>query len=149
MKTNFNACTGFYKELQNHIIEKCNPDIDNGYFIGWGYVANQTGGFFGMWYHPVNTKDFYCYIQLEDIENDGIRVTLKTSTDNAYAMYGWLETIKKAAEPFGLKAEKPSKFKAGTTSTLAIFPEIIDYTSVENTIKNLDKLTDMLNTLKK
>lgn len=106
------AGEGFYIKLQELINE----------WSDWRYVANQTGGFLGFWYHWNGIEECSIYIQIENAFEYGIKLILKVSdwepsTDLLYEILG---EMKPFALKNGLSIVKPDKYRAGETSTLAI-----------------------------
>jgi hypothetical protein len=112
--SNWRAAEGFYLKLQEMILPE---------WSDWRYVANQMGGFLGFWYHWTGTDEIgEIYIQIENAFEYGIKLVIKIadwepSTDTLYRI---LNEIKPYAEKNGLKITKPDKYRAGSTSTLAI-----------------------------
>jgi hypothetical protein len=112
--SNWRAAEGFYLKLQEMILPE---------WSDWRYVANQMGGFLGFWYHWTGTDEIgEIYIQIENAFEYGIKLVIKIadwepSTDTLYRI---LNEIKPYAEKNGLKITKPNKYRAGSTSTLAI-----------------------------
>jgi len=137
------AGEGFYIKLQEHISE----------WTDWRYVANQMGGFLGFWYHWTGTDEIgEIYIQIENAFEYGIKLVIKIadwepSTDTLYRL---LNEIKPYAEKNGLTITKPDKYRAGSTSTLAIVQNAFTVDNDGNieldkfimTLKNLEKTLD-------
>lgn len=137
------ASEGFYSKLQEHITE----------WTDWRYVANQMGGFLGFWYHWNGTDEIgEIYIQIENAFEYGIKLVIKIadweqSTDILYRV---LNEIKPIAESNGLTIEKPNRYRAGATSTLAIVQNAFqsdnngnfDFNKFLTTLKQLEKTLD-------
>jgi hypothetical protein len=106
------AGEGFYIKLQELINE----------WSDWRYVANQTGGFLGFWYHWNGIEECSIYIQIENAFEYGIKLILKVSDwePSTDLLYEILEEMKPFAQKNGLSIIKPDKYRAGETSTLAI-----------------------------
>jgi hypothetical protein len=134
------AGEGFYIKLQEQINE----------WTDWRYVPNQMGGF---WYHWTGTDEIgEIYIQIENAFEYGIKLVIKIadwepSTDTLYRI---LNEIKPYAEKNGLKITKPDKYRARSTSTLAIVQNAFSVDNEGNieldkfilTLKNLEKTLD-------
>jgi hypothetical protein len=134
------AGEGFYIKLQEQINE----------WTDWRYVANQMGGFLGFWYHWNGTDEIgEIYIQIENAFEYGIKLVIKIgdwdpSTDTLYRI---LNEIKPYAEQNGLIIVKPDKYRAGSTSTLAIVQNAFSVDKDGNI--ELDKLITTLTNLEK
>lgn len=136
------AGEGFFMALQDKL-----QDGD------WRYVANQTGGFLGFWYHWTGTDQIgEIYIQIENAFEYGIKLVIKIadwepSTDTLYEL---LNDIKPFAEKNGLSITKPDKYRAGATSTLAIIQNAftvdsnghLDLDQFVGTLKKLEQTLD-------
>ena len=119
----------------------------------WRYVANQTGGFLGFWYHWTYTDEIgEIYIQIENCFANGIKLVIKIadwepSTDTLYRL---LNEIKPYAVRNGLAIAKPDKYRAGATSTLAVIQKAftvdndgnLDLNKFIDTLKRLEKTLD-------
>lgn len=111
------------------------------------------GGFLGFWYHWTGTDEIgEIYIQIENAFEYGIKLVIKIadwepSTDTLYRL---LNEIKPYAEKNGLTITKPDKYRAGSTSTLAIVQNAFTVDNDGNieldkfilTLKNLEKTLD-------
>ena len=143
MTSEWRAAEGFFMALEKQISELTKPE--------WRYVANPTGGFLGFWYHWKEiTEVGKIYIQIENsvkgntqIENPikaSIQLVIKIkfsastpSTETLYRVFGEIEPV---AKKQGLTILKPTKYRAGVTSTLAVIENA--FTVVDGNIE-LDK----------
>ncbi|RFP66402.1 hypothetical protein D0N36_03375 [Hymenobacter lapidiphilus] len=110
--SDWKAAEGFYIQLQERLAQ----------WSDWRYVANQTGGFLGFWYHWAEASDYSLYIQIENRLDGGIKLVVKIgdwdpSVDTLYSILAGLQPYAKKQE---LLLAKPDKFRSGSTSTLAI-----------------------------
>jgi hypothetical protein len=122
--TYWRAGEGFYLKLQESLNE----------WSDWRYVANQTGGFLGFWYHFKYTNIGRLHIQIENAfirpeqadskskPTDPIKLVIKiTDWDkNTSTLYKTLNELTPIAQKNGLEIKKPDRYRAGSTSTLAI-----------------------------
>lgn len=141
--SDWKAGEGFFIKLQELISE----------WTDWRYVANQMGGFLGFCYHWQGTNDIgEIYIQIENAFEYGIKLVIKIaewepSTDTLYEL---LDEIKPFAEKNGISIVKPDKYRAGTTSTLAIIENAftvdiegnLELNKFIKTLKALEKTID-------
>ena len=140
--SDWKAGEGFFIKLQELISE----------WTDWRYVANQTGGFLGFWYHWNEIEECSIYIQIENSFDYGIKLILKVSdwepsTDLLYEILG---EMKPFAQKNGLSIIKPDKYRAGETSTLAIVENAftvdndgnLDLEKFVGTLKALEKTID-------
>lgn len=141
--SNWKAGEGFYQFLQENINE----------WSDWRYVANQTGGFLGFWYHWNGTNEIgEIYIQIENAFEYGIKLVIKIADwkPNKDTLYELLNEMNPFAEKNGLSIIKPDKYRAGTTSTLAIIENAFAIDNEGNlelgkfleTLKVLEKIID-------
>ena len=139
---NYKAGEGFYIKLQEHL----NEETD------WRYVANQTGGFLGFWYHWTETPEYSLYIQIENAFKNGIKVVIKIGDwkPNINTLYQTLTDLEPYARKYNLTISKPEKFRAGETSTLAVVQNNftvnnngqLDINTFLQTLKNLEQTLD-------
>jgi hypothetical protein len=146
--SHYKSAEGFYMVLQNLIAETTD----------WGYVANQTGGFLGFWYHWTYHTDYQLYIQIENSVNtderdvkEKIKVVIKMRANSdkpdvnqLYQIFSGLET---QARKFNLILSKPSRFRSGTTSTIAIAQDVFTNEGILDIPKIIQKLGDIEKTL--
>jgi hypothetical protein len=147
------AAEGFFLKLQEKKMQKCsNEDVSEllGKVGDWRYVATPTGGFLGFWYYWRWNKKYNCTlnIQIENAYEYGIRLVIKiadcaeASTDLFYTI---LADMQNCAKDYGLKLEKPSRFKVGGTSTLAVVENAFpDNFNIDDFITKLEALENMI-----
>jgi hypothetical protein len=136
------AGEGFYLKLQELL----------GEWTDWRYVANQTGGFLGFWYHWAGTSEYDLYIQIENAFDYGIKLVIKVGdwTPSTALLYQILSDLQPYSQKHGLTLSKPDKYRAGETSTLAIIQNPFTVDSDGNfdidqfvqTLKKLEKILD-------
>ena len=134
------AGEGFYQFLQERLEE----------WSDWRYVPNQTGGFLGFWYHWKGTEEISeIYIQIENAFEYGIKLVIKISgwEPSTEKLYELLNEIKPIAEKNELSIEKPDRYRAGTTSTLAIIQNAFSVDNDGNL--ELEKFIKILKALEK
>ena len=140
---NWKASEGFYIKLQENINE----------WTDWRYVANQMGGFLGFWYHWKGTNEISeIYIQIENAFNNGIKLVIKIAgwEQKTQILYQTLNELKPFAERNNIKINKPDKYRAGNTSTLAVVQNAFqtdnngdfNFPLFLETLKNLEKTID-------
>jgi len=137
--SDWKASEGFFVKLQENINE----------WSDWRYVANQTGGFLGFWFHWNSSDDFgEIYIQIENAFEYGIKLVIKVAdwNENTDTLYKALNELKPIAATNGLSIVKPDRYRAGQTSTLAV---IVNAFPVDNNGGfEFDKFLTILNNLK-
>ncbi len=153
---NWEQINGFYNYCQNNLKE---PQLK----IGFGYVPNQTGGFWGMWLWNeiyVNADGLRCevYLQCEftngkfnicyrasnrDKNNSNIKIQRKNRVALIWKnVDGKWENV---AEKYNFK--KPSRFGSGKSVALGIYNADITtyedaYSELKNAIDNFFKLVE-------
>ena len=128
-------CTCFFDALQN-------GDFLQGRYskIGYGYVANQTGGFQGIWLWPeachfdviLDGSRVPCalYVQVESVSENGVRtfpIRLKLEPQTPVEPPMTLKKLRNAMlydengkyRPGGFGFQKPSRLGSGRTMTVA------------------------------
>ncbi len=141
LTNSWKASEGFFLKLQEEL-----HDGD------WRYVANASGGFLGFWYHWNETASFNIYIQIENYFGNVIKLVIKVSDSDEDVttdmLYQALEEIQPFAKRHKLSIDKPNRYRAGTTSTLAIvnnaFPESgeLNIQKFVGILHNLEKVID-------
>ena len=143
--SNWRAAEGFFMALEKQIGELTKPE--------WRYVANPTGGFLGFWYHWKEiTEVGKIYIQIENPIQGNIQLVIKisASTPSMETLYRVFGEIKPFAKIQGLTISKPTKYRVGVTSTLAVIENAFTVDSVGNieldrfilTLKKLEQTLD-------
>ncbi len=133
------ACEGFYIHLQKEIPE----------WSDWGYVANASGGFKGFWYHWNESSLFSeVYIQIEN-GGEAPKLVIKVAGSDITVenLYSALDTVVEIGREEGLIIEKPYRYRAGNTSTLAIVrdafrEETFSINSFIDTLHALERVVD-------
>ncbi len=137
--SDWRAAEGFFIKLQERIDE----------WSHWRYVANQSGGFLGFWYHWNSSDDFgEIYIQIENAFENGIKLVIKIADwdETTEILYKALYEISTIAKSYGLSIVKPDRYRAGKTSTLAIVENAFSVDS--NGDFEFEKFMFVLNNLK-
>jgi hypothetical protein len=106
------AAEGFYMKLQQFITTPTD----------WNSVSNPTGGFLGFWFHFVKTEHFSLYIQIENRIRNKVQVNIKIKswTPKIETLHQIFSDLKVMAPKYELEISKPAKYRAGSTSTVAI-----------------------------
>ena len=89
----------------------------------WGYVPNQTGGFMGFWYGFYKTPSFgHVYVQIVLPWSANPQVVIKVGKWEPVVeiLHKALKDLVQISKKHGLALRKPDRFRAGSTSTLAI-----------------------------
>ena len=150
---------GFYDEMQIILGE-------NDYWAGYGYVANRSGGFWGLWYgsnEDLIEKDSFkavVYLQVEiSWNNDSERYDLKicvklenqSTDDKENEIHNLKYKILDEQQKNGFI--KPKRLGSGTHVTVGVFKdaeEVNTYEEIKNCIlKSIDSYSNMLENLKK
>ncbi len=151
---NWQQINGFYDYLQK------NPSIiDSPLKSSYGYIANPSGGFFGMWfynnyYRIINDSVFDLYLQLEYV-NGRLNICYKSSSKSDKKIVG---DIRKNLLGLNEKGEfvnlaerynfdRPHRFGYGKTVTLGVFNESpIDFNNAIEIIKKAtNSFLEMIN----
>jgi hypothetical protein len=134
------AGEGFFIKLQENI----NTWSD------WRYVANQTGGFLGFWYHWVSIKEIGdLYIQIENSFDRGIKLIIKIGDwdQKVHILYKVLSELKNFAIKNSIAIYKPNTFRSGETSTLAIVKDA--FVAEDNGDLSIEKFINILHCVEK
>ena len=143
-------CTCFFDALQNGDFLKGRYD-----WLGYGYVANQTGGFQGIWLGPENDRfdvmldgsrvTCALYVQVESVCKNGVRsfpVRLKLKPKSTpVSSKGLREAVlydengKYRPGDFGF--QKPSRLGSGRTMTVA------EYAATGHDTETSEELRDL------
>ena len=146
-------CTCFFDALQN-------GDFLQGRYskIGYGYVANQTGGFQGIWLWPeachfdviLDGSRVTCalYVQVESVSENGVRtfpIRLKLEPQTPVESPMTLKKLRNAMlydengkyRPGGFGFQKPSRLGSGRTMTVA------EYTATGLPTETSEELRDL------
>ena len=122
---------GFYDYLNK------SPEVLGGSFASqYGYIANPSGGFYGMWlsndtYKQLNGIQLELYLQLE-FTNNQLNICYKASAgktnrkinrDLRYELLGITENGQWINIAQNHHFEKPSRYGCGKTVTLGVFEE--------------------------
>jgi hypothetical protein len=141
VKTDESAAQGFYLNLQELIPEHTD----------WNYVSNPSGGFWGFWYHWVESKDFKLYIQIENRVGVDIQVKIKIESiePSIQILNQICAELHGLASKYALEVTRPKKLRIGKTSTLAIVKNALPFTldteiDMEQLLKNLQNLQQLL-----
>jgi hypothetical protein len=141
--SDWKAAEGFYVKLQDLISEQTD----------WSAVPTPSGHFLAFYYHWNETAEIgEIYIQIENNLNNRIQLVIKIGSwqPSAETLYKLLEEIKPFAERNALLIDKPSRYRAGATSTLAIVQNAfkvgsngsLDLDGFVKTLKRLEKTLD-------
>jgi hypothetical protein len=138
------ACQGLFLKIEDRIKR------DD---LGWGYVANQSGGFMGLWYNYLEIRDYVIYMQLENSMNKEkglelkIKVHNKEKTLTTAALYEIFNALKDISAKNGLLLEKPSRLNVGNTSTVGIVRNafvfnnhLLEFDAFIDTLKKAEKV---------
>ena len=136
------AVNGFYDEMQS-ILE------GNGYWAGYGYVPNQSGGFWGLWYgdgknETIEVDDFKStmYMQIESKWNYeknhyDIKICLKLQNKSDdrkdERLYKLRDLIIDIQSAYGF--ERPQRLGFGQTMTVGVYKcSLGDYDVFKTTV---------------
>ncbi len=132
------------KGLFSYIESKLSDDWSH-----WDYVPNAQGGFMGMWFHftpCTSTEKCEIYLQIENYCTKKINLFIKIcgewekTVDDLYYIFG---IIREKAEQFNLHISKPSRYRVGEYTSVAIIDEVF----IENSNADLD-LSNCINKIK-
>ncbi|UII55652.1 PD-(D/E)XK nuclease family protein [Cytobacillus spongiae] len=123
------AWQGFFMELQK--------ELDG----NWGYVPNQTGGFWGFWW-PSTTSDQY-YLQLEQ-EKLCVKIVVEVESKRREIRNSQMEMVLRESSEQNLQLKRPAKLGKGKVMTIAhrddYLQEAADGTvDLAKTLKELNK----------
>jgi len=118
------AWQGFYMELQKH-------------FVGnWGYVPNQAGGFWGMWWDYKRNTNYFIVLEEKKL---CLKIRVKPDEHKATARNKALEEMLSESEKHDLHLERPARMGSGLTMTVA---QRTNYIQV-----NVDGIVNILGTV--
>ncbi len=93
----------------------------------WGWVSNAAGGFMALysstWPHTV-FREVYLQFELGDLAEPRLTIRAAGGDITTEILYKQLEDLQSIAKDRGLRLEKPSRFRAGGTSALAVLPDV-------------------------
>ncbi len=128
---------GFYKELEQH--------LDN---AEWDYVANRSGGFWGLWWHFKSNDEVSMYLQFEE-RKLCIKIKDKSNGNQTEIRQKYYDILMREAKKAGVSIKRPKRFGAGVYMTVGIIAENIIFGNVliniENIIKKLRVYEQVLN----
>ena len=116
---NWYSSEGFFLRLQNELLPQ---------WSDWRYVPNASGGFQGFWYHWTSSVDFpEIYIQIENSTQE-IKLVVKVAGNEVSTeqLYEALPHIQRIGLTHNIRLEKPRRFRAGETATLAVVTDAFD-----------------------
>jgi hypothetical protein len=127
----WNCWTGFYHFLDTRL------EIND-----WKYVPNQMGGFLGIWWHSLEWKDYYVYLQIEQ-GNLCFKIgeVYKNHSEVRNEWYNIL--MEKVKRENKTEIKKPIRFGSGTYMTVAIV-ERSDWLGKDNETINKDTVIKKL-----
>ena len=110
---------------------------------GWDYVPNPSGGFLGLWFHFIECKknpEQEFYLQIENYCDNRCNLLIKVagewSGETAY-LYDRLEYLYSIVSDFGLTISKPSRYRPGEYTSLAIIDGVFSNTNGNLDLENL------------
>lgn len=146
-------CTCFFDVLQNGDFLKGRYD-----WLGYGYVANQTGGFQGIWLGPENDRfdvmldgsrvTCALYVQVESVSENGVRtfpIRLKLEPKTPVEPPITLKKLRNAVlydengkyRPGDFDFQKPSRLGSGRTMTVAEYATSGEDPQTSEELRNL------------
>lgn len=128
---------GFYQELEQY--------LDN---AEWDYVANRSGGFWGLWWHFKSNDKVSMYLQFEE-RKLCIKIKDKSNNNQTKIRQKYYEILMREAKKAEVSIKKPERFGAGMYMTIGIIEENIifgnELINIENIIKKLRMYEQVLN----
>lgn len=129
----WDATKGLYCHIQEELDKK-------GEWSHWDYVPNASGGFLGLWHHFIpcaenEGREFY--LQIENYCNDKVNLFVKICGEwrrDVDYLYEVLHFLIKISPKYNLKISKPSRYKVGEYTSVAIIEDVF----VETEGKKLD-----------
>ena len=90
--------------------------------LGWGYVSNPAGGFWGCWWHFLSRKECELYWQIE--KEGKLCLKIGSVNENREQVRGkWLDVVMKHKEECHLtELQRAPHLRLGRSMTLAIVP---------------------------
>lgn len=125
----------------------------------WDYVSNPQGGFMGMWFHftsCASNENCELYLQIENYCSDKINLFIKIcgewerTIDDLYYIFG---VIKECSKDFNLNISKPSKYRVGEYTSVAIIDDVFiekenGNLDLKNLLKKINASIDLLENIK-
>ena len=115
------AWKGFYQALEDELETKM-PQNGNGW-LGWGYVANQQGGFLGFWWWPP-TDVYPFYLQLEVVPEDKSkhRLCFRVEPQNErLRATDYCKMVSDAGKKKEVEIKKPARPRKGRTMAVGVW----------------------------
>lgn len=127
---------GFYSKVQE--------DIKDG---EWGYVPNQTGGFWGFYWNWKEIEDCHLYLQIEE-NKLCFKIEVKNKEARKEKRQYWFEYFYEEGKKLNLKITRPKRFGNGETMTVAIIEDyrqankegLVDLPKTVEFLRNLEKI---------
>ena len=124
----------------------------------WDYVSNPNGGFLGLWFHFIpckKNKNRELYLQIENYCNGKINLFIKICgawSGKLDYLYKVLNLLKEKAEKFHLSISKPSRYRIGEYTSVAIIDNVflekgngeLDLDNLMYKLNNASKLIDCI-----
>lgn len=136
-KWDWYAWQGFYKELEKYI------DVES-----WGYVANPSGGFQGLWWHFCDNEEISMYLQFEESKLC-VKICYEGDEDKSVIRDKYYGILMDNAKNAPFKVTKPERFGHGTYMTIGVVNEknifgdgIIDMSKIVMILKELEGIID-------
>lgn len=153
---NWEQINGFYESIKN------DKTILQGMNCDYGYVANQSGGFYGMWLtdnsiYKFNEEDYELYLQCE-FSNGNFSICYKANNKSGNKIYKgareyftWRENNRWVNVAENHHFLRPSHYGCGKTVTLGFYSDELHSNQLTNeTVKEILKnaIKDYRNTIK-
>ena len=143
--------------FKHKTMDKWNKSAWIGYFLAiqeqfsnanWGYVANPSGGFMGLWCFTQYLENMDIYLQLEQ-EKICFKVAVDDNVNKSSIRNSLLKLFKEEAKNFNLDVTKPARFGNGTYMTFAILKDGFDLAKNNNGTLNIEESFLLLEKLAK
>jgi hypothetical protein len=154
---NWNSWIGFYMELQQILGDG-----------SWGYVANQRGGFLGLWWNFIEKQEYTIHLQIETEKGEKVKENgeetfgaklcfkIRVDEESKRADYRWsiYSYISEEAKKYNLLVKKPDRFGNGLYMTVAILDTefrknnngVVDMTSTGKYLKEVMNFVNQIST---
>lgn len=145
IKDSYDACCGFYKELEKRISKRLKDKSMENALCNWEQVNNPGGMFLGFWFYPANYHKSNMYFQIENYfdKRNNIRVLIKTESKDRNEINKLLETAYKTGEKYNINIEKVSRLKIHTWTPIAYIKNDIFSGTYEECLDSIEHILDM------
>ena len=145
IKKSYDACCGFYKELEKRIYTRLKEKSMDNVVCNWEQVNNPGGMFLGFWFYPANFHKSNMYFQIENYfdKKDKILLIIKTESKDRNEINKMLDIAYKTCEKYNINIERVSRLKIYTWTPIAYIKNDIFTGTYEECFNKIEHILDM------